>query len=247
MIKNQTPYKGKLKVKFEKYPEYSGRNSGVLNKVHLDLGFTKLVSRMIPSKTEDGWEVDMNKIHLIEGYTEGRITLYEWWDVRGVDGSFKTHTKPNNPEDIIYYGCLPNSFVTKTGEYIGDIRCAWWYYTNEMKVCEEYPHGVAKKYENGKLLGYYGYTHRGGCLFKIGDRLFDSSYRPIEGDYEEWEWLGWEDKFNILYDEGDDLTKKWMYEDGIAYVMPYNKRGSKVIKTLGEALQAAINISKELS
>jgi hypothetical protein len=248
MIKNQTPYKGKLKFKFEKYPEYSGSKSGILNKVHLDLGFTKLVSRMIPNnKKLDGWEVDTNKVNLIEEYTDGRITLYEWWDVRDGDNILKTHTKPDNPKDVVFYGCLPNSFVTKTGEFIGDIRRAWWYYTNEMKVCEEYPHGVAKKYEKGKLIGYYGYTHRGGCLFQIGDRLFNSNYIPKFEDYEIWEWAGWEDRFNKLYEESDELSKKWMDDDGISYVMPYTKRGPKVIETLEEALQAAINISKELS
>jgi hypothetical protein len=116
-----------------------------------------------------------------------------------------------------------------------------------MKVCEDYPKGVSIKYEDNQLIGYYGYTHRGGCLFKIGDRLFDSNYVPREEDYEEWEWIGWEDRFNDSYDKGDELTKKWMDEDGISYVMPYNKRGKKIIQTLEEAKQAAINISKELS
>ena len=50
LIKNTTPYLGKLVLKFEKYPHYSGSKSGVLNKVHLNLGFTKLVSRMIPKQ-----------------------------------------------------------------------------------------------------------------------------------------------------------------------------------------------------
>jgi hypothetical protein len=247
MIKNLTPYKGKIKLKFEKYPEYSGSNSGVLNKVHLNLGFTKLVSRMIPSQTLDGWEIDLDKTYLIENYTEGKIGLYEWWTVKGLDSSYETNIKPENSENIIFYGCLPNSFLTKTGKYIGDIRLGWWYYNNGMKVCEEYPHGVAKKYERGKLIGYYGYTHRGGCLFQIGDRVFDSKYIPVEQDFEEWEWSGWEDKFNKSYEEGDELTKKWMNETGIAYVMPYNKRSSKIIETLEDALQASINLSKELS
>ena len=44
-IKNQTPYLGKLKLKFERHPHYSS-GSNCLNKIHLDLGFTKLVSRL---------------------------------------------------------------------------------------------------------------------------------------------------------------------------------------------------------
>jgi hypothetical protein len=59
-IKNQTPYKGKLKLKFEKYPHYSNRKNK-LNKVHLNLGFTKLVSRIKINdiKTDDGYVNDV--------------------------------------------------------------------------------------------------------------------------------------------------------------------------------------------
>ena len=117
-----------------------------------------------------------------------------------------------------------------------------------MKVCEEYPHGVAECYDDeGNFIGYHGYTHRGGQTFKIGDRLFDPSYKPKEEDYEEWEWAGWENKYLKLYDEYDDLDKKWLIESGISYVMPYNKRGKKVIENFEECLQAAINMSKDLS
>jgi hypothetical protein len=38
-----------------------------------------------------------------------------------------------------------------------------------------------------------------------------------------------------------------MRESGISYVIPYKKRGKKVIENLDEALQAAINMSKDLS
>ena len=58
-IKNETPYLGKIKLKFEKMPYYtSGRSK--LNKVHLNLGFTKLVSRIHSTKTEEGWEFMVN-------------------------------------------------------------------------------------------------------------------------------------------------------------------------------------------
>jgi hypothetical protein len=97
------------------------------------------------------------------------------------------------------------------------------------------------------ISGYHGYTHRGGQTFKIGDRLFDPSYKPKEEDYEEWEWIGWEYKYLELYGKSDKLDKKWMRESGIGYVIPYTKRGSKVIETWDEALQAAINMSKDLS
>ena len=54
MIKNHTPYLGKIKLKFEKYPEYSGTSK--LNRVHINLGFTKLVSRVYSTKTDEGFQ-----------------------------------------------------------------------------------------------------------------------------------------------------------------------------------------------
>ena len=226
MIKNTTPYIGKIRLKFEKFPYYTGKSK--LNKIHLDFGFTKLVSRVTPVRTTAGWVINPECRYLIEKYTDGVIT---------------GHTLGDNNE----YS-LPNSFLTKDGEYIGDVERGWWYYQNKMKVCEEYPHGVAECYDDeGNFIGYYGYTHRGGQTFKIGDRLFDPSYKPKEEDYEEWEWAGWENKYLKLYDEYDDLDKKWLIESGISYVMPYNKRGKKVIEDFEECLQSAINMSKELS
>jgi hypothetical protein len=226
MIKNTTPYIGKLRLKFEKYPEYTGKSK--LNKVHLNLGFTKLVSRITPIRTTAGWVINPQCKYLIEKYTTGVIGEHTF-------GDKNEHT-------------LPNSFLTKDGKYVGDIDRGWWYYKNKMKICEKYPHGVGELYDdNENLIGYHGYTHRGGQTFKIGDRLFDSSYKPKEEDYEEWEWAGWENKYLKSYEESDDLGKKWMAESGIAYVIPYKKRGKKIIKNMEECLQSAINMSKDLS
>jgi hypothetical protein len=226
MIKNTTPYIGKIKFKFEKYPEYTGKSK--LNKIHLNLGFTKLVSRITPHKDLNGWLINPECIYLIQKHTGGKIGSHSF-------GDKNEHT-------------LPNSFLTKDGGYIGNIERGWWYYENNMKVCEQYPHGVAERYDDkGNLIGYHGYTHRGGQTFKIGDRLFYASYTPNEDDYEEWEWAGWQLKFEELYSKGDDLDKKWMDKEGIGYVIPFNKRGGKVIDNFKECLQAAINMSKDLS
>ena len=226
MIKNTTPYIGKIRLKFEKYPEYTGKSK--LNKIHLDLGFTKLVSRMTPLQNLEGWLINPESIYLINKHTGGKIG---------------GHTFGDNNEHS-----LPNSFLSKDGTYIGDIDRGWWYYKNNMKVCDQYPRGVAERYDDeGNLIGYHGYSHRGGQTFKIGDRLFDASYKPKEEDYEEWEWAGWQLKFEESHSKGDDLDKKWMDKEGIGYVIPFNKRGSKVIDNFEECLQAAINMSKDLS
>ena len=236
MIKNTTPYIGKIRLKFEKFPEYTGKSK--LNKIHLDLGFTKLVSRITPQRDKTGWLINPQAKYLIEKYTGGMINNHVW-------GNTIQEKKEQQ---------LPNSFLTKEGGYIGDIERGWWYYKNNMTVCDKYPHGVATIIEYNDMYpdqqfiaGYHGYTHRGGQTFKIGDRLFDASYQPKEEDYEEWEWAGWKLHFEKRYSEGDDLDKRWMNESGISYVIPYKKRGGKVIETWEEALQAAINISKDLS
>jgi len=247
LIKNTTPYKGKLKVKFEKSPYYIGSSSGKLNKVHLNLGFTKLVSRMMPFQNLDGWMADPKKIETIEKYTGGKIA---------------SHVVDNRPSDEF---TLHNSFLTSDKKYIGDIERAWWYYTSNLVVCDDYPHGVAIKvnpdlfkgnhnpvdsYSASYIEGYYGYTHRGGSLFKIGDRLFDADYVPVESDYPEWQWAGWQIKYDESLKkakkENDEFTIKYLVEDGVGSFIPFRLRGRKEIENLEEALQAAINLSKYL-
>jgi len=232
IIKNHTPYVGKIKLRFEKYPEYSGRT--ILNKVHLNLGFTKLVSRLEPNYLkESGREVDPRKVKLIELCTSGKIASYSLEPWGGME-----------QDDCN----LNNSFLSKSGEYIGDIERAWWYYKNHMRVCEAYPHGVAELVGDSDVIeGYYGYTHRGGQTFRIGNRLFEANYEPKESNYEPWEWAGFVQEYNKTILEADDFDIEWIKRAGISYVIPYKMRGKKEIKTMEECLQAAINMSKELS
>ena len=164
-------------------------------------------------------------------------------------GKIGTHTfGPNNEHT------LENSFLSPDGTYIGSIEEARWYVNNEMMVDEEYPHGVAavitkETYgtDNPIIEGMYGYTHRGGNLFKIGDRLFDEKYKPVKEDYPEDEWNKYEKQFQESYDGSDEFDKKWMKESGISYVIPFKLRGSKIIETMEEAFEAAKNMSKYLS
>ena len=252
LIKNRTPYLGKMILKFEKYPHYSSSMDGKLNKVHINLGFTKLVTRFIPRQVMEGYSnIDPKKVELIEKYTGGVIG---------------THTFGKNNEHT-----LENSFLTKDGQYIGNIDRAWWYYTNNLYVCKEYPHGVAiklKSYEpvivlknfikdkydnfvteqieNDNVEGYYGYTHRGGALFTIGDRIFDEKYNPVVEDYNEKEFKKWWKKYTKSYEKGDDFDRKHIYNDGIKSVIPFNKRGKHMIKNWQDARTAAENLSKYL-
>jgi len=253
LVKNRTPYLGKMVLKFEKNPYYTSGKDGKLNKVHLNLGFTKLVTRFKPKQVMEGYSnIDPKKIELIEKYTGGVIG---------------THTFGKDDEYT-----LNNSFLTKDGVYIGDIGTAWWYYINKFYVCKEYPHGVAiklKSYEptivlknsiedeyenfvteqieNDNIESYHGYTHRGGSTFKIGDRLFEADYKPVFEDYDVKEFKEWWKKYIKSYEKADDFDKRHIYNDGIKSVIPFNKRGKQVIKDWDQARQAAINISKDLS
>ena len=181
---------------------------------------------------------------------EKEITQEEIQEIeRLTGGKIGTHTfGPNNEHT------LNNSFLSPDGTYIGSIKEARWYVKNKMMVDEDYPHGVAAVIsedtygtDNPVIEGMYGYTHRGGSLFKIGDRLFDAEYKPVKEDYPEDQWNEYERKFNESYEAGDELDKKWMDDDGISYVIPFKLRGSKLIETMEEAFEAAKNMSNYLS
>ena len=253
-IKNQTPFLGKIKLKFEKHPHYSSGNN-ILNNVHLNLGFTKLVSRMYIEHGFDGDRIDPKKVAKICLYTNGTIKKHEWWEVKGPNGVFRSNRKPKNEKDIVYHGVLDNSFMFGD-KYIGDIKTGWWYYKNRLVVCEKYPLGVAIKVKKDFwrsplpylecVEGAYGYSHRGGCLFRIGDRLFDADYKPHVHDYTKEQWEKWHNKYRQRLKNADDFDRKWLQADGVAGFIPFNMRGSKVIETFEEAIEAAKNLSRYL-
>ena len=192
------------------------------------------------------------EIAIIEKATGGKIGTHEWWVVKENSESFKSIQKPSHDADIIDHGILENSFISHGKEYIGDFDRAQWYYKYKMKVYEPYPHGVAERYnEDGTLMGYHGYTHRGGCTFKIGDKFFDDNYKPKEEDYESEQWVKWVKEYDDGIAEAEGKGDTWwandIKRDGIARFIPFQMRGAKTIKTWDDAIQAAINMSKHLS
>jgi len=84
-------------------------------------------------------------------------------------------------------------------------------------------------------------------LFKIGDRIFDNYYLPVRSDYTQKEWDEYYEKFQKSIKNADEVDMKYIYSEGIASVIPFNKRGKKVIENWKEAREAAINLSKYLS
>jgi len=135
-------------------------------------------------------------------------------------GMIGEHTFGPNNEST-----LTNSFLSKKGDYVGGID----------------------ETDNPVIEGMYGYTHRGGQLFKIGDRLFDREYKPTKDDFPEDEWNKYQEQFNKLYEESDDISRDWMKRDGISYILPFKLRGSKIIENMEDAFEAAKNISNYLS
>lgn len=245
LIKNQTPYLGKIRLKFEKSPWYSSGNDK-LNKIHMNLGFTKLVSRIKIKRDLNGLIPDPEKIELINKYTGGVIGR---------------HTFNDGSEHV-----LEDSFLAPDGTYLGDLSDGWRYYKNQMIVTQKKPHGVAlllekdffhmpterkgfvEDYFSSFVKGYYGYTHRGGSTFRLGDRLFDPNYVPVESDYIKEEW----NKYKKLALESETRNRKegWLKEGEefeIASIVPFNRRGKITIQTWEQAEQAAINMSNYLS
>jgi len=166
---------------------------------------------------------------------------------------------------------LTDSFLAPDGTYLGGYKDGWWYFKKNMVVCFEYPHGVAillkhlarnlpyfSKYKSDGIIkdddikGYYGYSHRGGNVFVIGDRLFDESYEPKKEDYTPKEWNGWEDSREKSIKESLkegywDTREIAEANNPISDFVPFKKRGVKIIETWEEAKQSAINMSKYLS
>jgi len=225
-IKNVTPYKGVPKLKFERFPYYTGGGS-VLNKVHINLKFIKLVSRLnisIIKNNNDDTNVDPEKLKLIREYTGGIVGTYYF----------------NDGSDNI----LENSFMHPDGTYLGDIETAWWYYNQNMIISNIRPHGVGivlkkgytlKDYLNGDdvILGYYGFTHRGGSMVKIGDMIYDENFTMNE--------------FHPDFKKYKEKLNKSKYSTRIEDIVPFNRHGNKVVTTWEEAELSAINISKSLS
>lgn len=241
IIKNHTPYLGKIKIGIEKNPYDTGISR--VNKIHLNFGFFKLVSRIYRTEYKGSlvFLPDPGKIQLIEKFTGGKIKDYYLED-----------------SDIT----IPNSFVSRSGKYVGDLDVGWWYYKNRMIITERKPNGVAMRlnkkfflesfdlrngipgYLSPFIEGYYGYSHRGGTFFTIGDRLFESDYSPKVKDYKKKEWEKYKrERFNT------NEMKRKLGIDGktkISDVIPFKRRGKKTIKTWEEAEQAAINLSNYL-
>jgi len=174
------------------------------------------------------------KTKRINRLTGGKIGNFQVPDCPGEDGN------------------LINSFLTMDGAYIDNYDRAWWYVKHNLKVCNDYPHGVAECYEGTIFIGYHGYTHRGGQTFKIWDKIFDENYIPKKKDYTDSEWARF--KFDRVKSANNEVKNGYAetFDEAlesmpISDFVPFVKRGNKLIETMEDAKRAAINMSKYLS
>lgn len=130
---------------------------------------------------------------------------------------------------------------TNTGSY--NILDCSFLLDESMKYKNTNTYGVV--YSN-KTKKYYGFAHRGIGAFGIGDMLFDINNENTSIYYNNIKY-----RIKYLYRLISAITCKFRFkyliEDGIKDVIPFNKRGSKIIETKEEAKQAAINFMKYIS
>ena len=131
--------------------------------------------------------------------------------------------------------------LTDVGAY--DILTCRFLLDESMKYKNTNTYGVAY---SDKTKKYYGFTHRGVEGFGIGDMLFDINNENTSIYYNSIKY-----RIKYLYSLIRAITCKFRFkyliEDGIKDVIPFNKRGSKIIETKEEAKQAAINFMKYIS
>ena len=131
--------------------------------------------------------------------------------------------------------------VTNVGVY--DILACSFLLDESMKYKNTNTYGVVY---SDKTKKYYGFTHRGVEGFGIGNMLFDINNENTSIYYNSIKY-----RIKYLYTLIRAITCKFRFkyliEDGIKNVIPFNKRGSKIIETKEEAKQAAINFMKYIS
>jgi hypothetical protein len=93
---------------------------------------------------------------------------------------------------------------------------------------------------------YYGYSHRGVIGFGIGDNLFDEKNEDLSIYYKS---LKYRLKFlwSIIAHIKSPIDFQWAVERGIKYIVPFRRRGTKIIETKEEALLAAKHIAEYLN
>lgn len=213
MIKNRTYYTGKPFLKFERFPYYTDGTE--LNKVHIDFKFCKLVSRISMKEQNE-------KLLREIGEAQGcELMIY---DISPTSGDISYHK----------YSSKGTPCFVKNGIWLS-IDAVFMCHNRNMVIDN---HGLAKIFEPdafgaNRHVGYYGFSHRGGTSFRVGDVIFDA----------EWQM----DEFHKDFKKYKRKLNESKTSSRIEDVIPFHERGDKKIKTLEEAKNAALILSDELS
>lgn len=242
LIKNSTPYLGKIVLRFERHPDRLSRLGYRLNKVHADFFFFKLVSRIkcLAPGTETEEMVNPQAVQLIEMYTGGKIRD---------NVTVRAHV---DQDDGLHEETLlkRNAFVTFTGEYIGDLDLGWFYYTNKLVVVTTYFDMVAAKKDDNwrNTIGFAAICRDTYVLFRIGDKVFNCNWVPILSEVK----LQWANSYFINKKIRPFHKLKWaidyllLHNISLKELLPFipaTERGALEIKTLCFAELSARNLA----
>lgn len=228
MIHNDTVYVGKPKLSFKRYADCQPATKA-LNKIHLNLGFTKLIS------TVSTKEYDQKKLRLIEAHTNTvvkTITLNEEGIIS--DCYIFYGNKPYFTDDNTL---ITTGVFTTGGSYIGCPETGWYLYQEGLEADNRIP-GIA--YSPNKK-GWVAFSHRGHCIFKMYDMLFDEDWRPENpADYIQY-WGGKLSDVDLAVLEDADYDLELFQEYVIDYI-PFQKRGATLIEHMHQARRAVRNL-----
>ena len=232
MLENNTPYLGKVILSFEKNPQPS--ETLPFNGVVLNLGFTKLVSRIKPDLVYGEVQVHPETIMKIEKET-----------------GLKVHSisaKDSQTGKLVRYQTFHPD-----GDHLGSIEIGWLYVKMRLKAIKGKSPLTAWSAETKQWIGFNNFNRTNKvCAFGKGDKLFDPTWIPTDEDLYQLEsyWVKQHHKYVTEYENWQASTspKKATEEEmSLNYwalqLIPYQLRGSKVIKSYEEAYDAAIAFS----
>jgi len=229
-IKRRSFYVGDLYFTISTESPYFRSGNDVLNKVHFKFLGVYFASRLKKRQTSNGFRRDAKLIKIFESTCGVKVGKYRVSD-----------SSQNSYDDWI----LPDAVTTVLDtRFVGTLDDCYWMLEKSVVVCNEFPSAGYSMKDNM----WIGWSHRAKAGFKIGDRLFDETYKPLRTDYTQKDWDSWYKKWQrSLSNAASELDRKWIEEDGISHVIPFKQRGPKIIETMAEAKQAAINFSKYVS
>lgn len=228
IIKNHTPYVGKIKLKVStKIPNY---NEYIFNKIHFSFGTLKLFSIIKPDKDEDGWILKSETKPLIEKYTSCLIGDSWEKDEKFLKGYRKTY--------FLY---------RKNSGYICDLDTGWWIFKNGYKMHEEYPQFIALKYTDKEFQSCLLFKDDIKIYLNLGDKIFEETYKPSKSFHDKKNWKIWVRKFKKDLERSDPKKRASLKKEGLKKYLPLQQRGRRSIKNEEDCVECAKKIGIYLS